>query len=1114
MQCPKCHSECPPEFDCCPRCATPLQVTCPQCGFRAPADFQFCPKCATALAAPTVAAERDTQAMLSHTIQRLIPKELAARLQATRGQVSTERRQVTILFCDVKGSTAMGESLDPEETLEIMNGAFEFLIPPIYHHEGTLAQIMGDAILAFFGAPIAHEDDPERAIRAGLEITTEAQSYAEKLEKERGIKAFGVRVGINTGLVVVGELGADLRVEYTAVGDAINLAARMEQNAPVGGVLITHDTYRHVRGVFDVEPQQPLTVKGKSEPVQTYLVQRAKPRAFRLETRGVEGVETRTIGRESELQALQDAYLDAVEGNETRVAIVSGDAGVGKSRLLYEFLNWAELRPERFWLFKGRARAETQAVPYAVLRDLFANRFEILESDSAATALGKFRAGMAGFLEPDRADLVGHLAGFDFSASQAVRNLLGSTAFAQLASAYLLQYIRAMTAQQPMVMVLEDMHWADDSTLDLVDHIVTDIPEAPILLLCLARPALFERRPNWGEGREAYVQLTLRPLSRRQSRALVAEILQKVPTVPDDLYELILDGAEGNPFYIEELIKMLIEEAVIVRATVPPPVRGVTTALAAATAPRAVGGVGGSEERWSVELPRLKGLRVPPTLTGVLQARLDSLPAEARDVLQRASVVGRIFWDGAVAVLSAGGAQTPPPATASEGVAPLLDEVRERELVFRREHSSFAGSQEYIFKHLLLHDVTYETVLLKLRRVYHKQVAQWLETNAAERIDEYAGLIAEHYERAGEPALAARWLQRVAEAAGLNGAAREAVAAAERGLALLSGEDNARRARFLLIMARAHSILGDLTAASQKLNMALAAAREAGDGRLAAEATSDMAFLAYWEGDYGRMQPLADEALAMARAVGDRLQESRALLRVGIAAQLHLHDPELALRLESEALALSRKSGNLNGVASCLTCLGEIPRSQGDYAAALRYYQEGLEVQRQAGDRWGSTITLFNLGEVAAAQKDYVTAARYHQQGLAIAEELSYGQMHALCLAGLGSDAACAGDAESAQRYLRQALSLAAAVGAAPLTLFVLVGFARLQALLGQRLRAAEWVGLALSRPASETDVEQRAQSLLVELRAALPSEELEAALARGQKLELNQVVAEILQEG
>jgi class 3 adenylate cyclase len=224
---------------------------------------------------------------VARRLQRLVPREFAERLLATRGEVQRERRMVTILFSDVKGSTAMAEGLDPEDVMEIMDGAFDVLMEPVYRYEGTLARLMGDAILAFFGAPIAHEDDPERACRAALEIVAGARAYAERLEQERGISGFSVRVGINTGLVVVGEVGSDLRVEYTAMGDAINLAARMEQNAPPGGILISHDTYRHVRGLFDVLAQEPQRVKGKRDPVQTYLVQRAKPRAFRKRCRPI-----------------------------------------------------------------------------------------------------------------------------------------------------------------------------------------------------------------------------------------------------------------------------------------------------------------------------------------------------------------------------------------------------------------------------------------------------------------------------------------------------------------------------------------------------------------------------------------------------------------------------------------------------------------------------------------------------------------------------------------------------------------------------------------------------------------------------------------------------------
>ena len=720
-------------------------------------------------------------------------------------------------------------------------------------------------------------------------------------------------------------------------------------------------------------------------------------------------------------------------------------------------------------------------MPYAVFRDLFSNRFEILQSDSATTAMEKFRSGMTGFLEPDRADLVGHLAGFDFSSSQAVRNLLGSPSFAQLATADLVHYVRAMAAQAPVVIVLEDLHWADDSTLDLVDHVVTQVPRARLLWVCMARPALFERRPSWGEGREATTRLTLRPLSKRQSRTLVAEILQRVPTVPDDLVDLIVDGAEGNPFYIEELTKMLIEEGVIVRG----------------------------DERWSVELSRLKGLRVPPTLTGVLQARLDSLPLPAREVLQRAAVIGRVFWDSAVVALSAEELRT----VELGQVAPLLAAAREREFVFRRERSSFAGSQEYIFKHVILHDVTYESVLRKTRRAYHKRAAQWLEANAGERVDEYAGWIAEHYERSGEGSLAARWLQRLAEAAIQSGAGRDGIAAAERALALLPEGEKPARATLLAAMGEGHVRQGNYASARKKLNAGLALAQEAGDCSTAARATSGLSWLAYGEGDFAEAQALGTSALALARRAADPAEEARALLRLGVGTQLHFPDPELSRRYLEESLALFRQLGDDHQVAMCLNNLGEIPRAQNDYAAAARYYQESLEVRRRTGDRFGMAVTLFNLGEVAAGQGDPQASARYHQQGLDMAEDSGAQALHAVCLGGLGYAAVTTGDLGVAESHLRPALAEASAIRDRPVMLYAVVGLAALAAQRGERVRAAEWLGLALAHPSSETDVQQRAQQLLSGLRAALPAPNLEAAMARGAKLELEQVVGEILQE-
>jgi ABC-type oligopeptide transport system substrate-binding subunit/class 3 adenylate cyclase len=735
----------------------------------------FCDACGAQVAARPAEVREEAAAAdaVAERLQRLIPKEFAQRLLATRGQVQRERRIVTILFSDVKGSTAMAEDLDPEDVMEIMDGAFDVLIAPIYRYEGTLARLMGDAVLAFFGAPIAHEDDPERAIRAALEIVEGARAYGQRLQWERAIEGFNVRVGINTGLVVVGEVGSDLRVEYTAMGDTINLAARMEQNAPPGSILITHDTYRHVRGVFDVLHQEPLQVKGRREPVRTYLVQRAKPRAFRKGVRGVEGIETRMVGRQAELTRLQEAFYTAIEDRELQMVTVVGDAGVGKSRLLHEFDIWAEVLPEDYFFFKGRALQEMQSQPYSLIRSLFAFRFQIEDTDPLPVVREKLERGASAALgagEESRmcAHFIGHLVGFELGPSPHVEGVLDDAKqIRDRGLAYLADYFGALASENPVLVLLEDLHWADDSSLDVLNHLALSLLDESLMIAGTARPALFGRRPHWGEGQSFHRRLQLEPLTKRNTRRLLHEILQKVDQVPEALSNLVVAGAEGNPFFVEELIKMLIEDDVIVKG----------------------------EDRWRVEPSRLSEVRVPPTLRGVLQARLDRLPIQDRTVLQQASVVGRLFWDRAVVCINESAAEG-----VEEGeVLETLSALRGREMVFQRETTAFAGAQEYVFKHAVLRDVTYRSLVRRLRRIYHELVAYWLIEQAGERVGEYMGLIADHLELAGRTVEAIEYLMQAGDRARALYAHREAIVAYQRALALLKEqEDHERAARTMM----------------------------------------------------------------------------------------------------------------------------------------------------------------------------------------------------------------------------------------------------------------------------------------------------------------------------
>lgn len=1074
MHCPHCQTENPDTSRFCMQCGAPLTLICTQCGTALPPQARFCFTCGAQVSAPPpqptpappAAPPTSDVSPLDRAIQRLIPAEFAERLLASRGRVETERRLVTILFSDVKGSTAMSEDMDPEDWMEVMNEAFEVLITPIYRHEGTLVRLMGDAILALFGAPIAHEDDAERACRAALEIVAGARELAARLERERGIGGFNVRVGLNTGLVVVGEVGSDLRVEITAMGDAVNLAARMEQNAPPGGVLITHNTFRHIRGLFDVLPQPPLMVKGKKEPVQTYILLQARPRAFRMPTRGLEGVQTRTVGREEELHLLRQAFQRAMENGGTEALTVVGDAGVGKSRLLLEFEGWLATRPEDIVYLRSRAFPETTHAPYSLLRDLFCAHLDIHEDDPAEQVREKVISGLSSYLDPDRAALVGQLVGFDFSIVPAVANLLGSSSLASLALAYLTRYFHALTTEQRVVILLEDLHWADAPSLDFFAQMVEELPDRRLLIVSLARPTLYERRPDW-----PYARVDLRPLSTDHTRELLAEILQQ--EIPAGLEEIVVRSAEGNPFYVEELVKMLMEDGVIVP----------------------------DGENWRVEMERLKTVHVPPTLAGVLQARLDSLPAAEKSLLQQAAVVGRNFWDTAVAVLG----ERP-----LEEVVHGLEAVRAREMVFRGEGSAPVGGREYLFKHAVLRDVAYETVLLKLRRVYHKRVAEWLETHAGERLSEYTVLIAEHYERAGEKGKAVEWLHRAGDAAWQACAFAEAVSFYGRALAFLSPEEGERRTRLLVRIGEALDKMGDYEPAKERLAEGLALARSLGEHLLAARALAVLGWIAYIQGDIDQARSLAQEQLDAARASGDRVVIARAMTDV-VALE---GDDAATLRCFEERLAVHREMGDRLGVAVCLLNMGNLAMNLGQLDTAARYYEEGRDLFEQVGNRWGFSNCVANLGCVAYERKDYAAAVHYNEQSLEMAQEMGDREGIVITSINMGYALIGMGEIESARTQLRRGIDLARKMGLLPRVLNGLVGVAWLFARAGRAERAAELLGLVQkAHPALIEGISSSIDTAMDAIRVSLSEEEVAAALELGRALEWDVVVPQVLAE-
>ncbi len=987
------------------------------------------------------------------------------KLAMLRSQTRSQQQQlkaVSVLFADIVGSTAMSRELDPEDIHAIVDGALARFSALVIAHQGRVMQYAGDSMLAAFGADEAHEDDAENAVHAGLAVLEEARRIASEVEVEHRLCGFNVRVGVNTGPVL---LGGGVDDEGSIRGITVNIAARMEQSAPEGGLRISHDTYRHVRGVFDVEEQPAIVVKGVAEPLRSYLVQRAKPRAFRIASRGVEGIECPMVGRDVELKRLTDAFEDAIADSALSLITVVGDAGIGKTRLLLEFSNWVELQPQKAWVFQGRAQTHGELLPYGVVHDVFCWRLQIDDSDSLPEARKKLVDALTpifGDSAEEQAALLGQLIGLDFTGSPFIAGILGDPkqirdrAFHAAA-----QYFRRIAQSAPISMLLEDLHWADEGSLDFVNHIAQSCRDLPMQILCAARPSLFERRPLWGSGQRNHERIDLAPLAKRSSRELADALLQRIEQPYAILRELITGGAEGNPFYMEELTKMLIDDGVIVTGA----------------------------DRWQVVPERLAKVHVPPTLVGVLQARLDALPAEERTALQCAAVVGHVFWNGAMAHID------PESVNALQG-------LMARELIYGRETTAFEGAREFVFKHHVLHQVTYDSVLKRHKREHHRLVAEWLVEQSGERIAEYYALIADHFEKAGDATHAARYLRLAGDDA-VKAYANEA-ALDHLGRALLLTPESDAETRFALLLARSEVLFrkglrAEHLADAQQLT---AIAESLDDGARRAHAAGELTRHAFGVADYPLAVSLGSRAVAWAQAAGvpdaglrahsnwvnglrmlgdhsaalieaegllasaQALGNTAAYLRAmslicGLATDQGRYDA--ARDYGRRGLALARETGNRTAEAIALASIGDIERIFGNYAEAVAMAEASLRLYRDIGFPRFEALTHMNVATAMRLQGDPGGALESALRGLAMARETDNADLRAAG-ANVAADVYCAmGNLSEAANLHAEALVLFREVGRATMALEALVGLARVDRASGRLDKALAHVGEVLA---------------------------------------------------
>jgi class 3 adenylate cyclase/predicted ATPase len=730
MTCPRCRHENEAGAKFCEECAAPLARACAKCGRPLSATAKFCPECAH----PTGPSAAPAPAQRFGSPDSYTPKHLAERILTSKAALEGERKQVTVLFADLKGSMELLADRDPEDARKLLDPVLERMMNAVHRYEGTVNQVMGDGIMALFGAPLAHEDHAVRACYAALRMQETVKQYAEEVHRTQGIP-LQIRVGLNSGEVVVRSIGSDLHMDYTAVGQTTHLAARMEQAAMPGAILISPETLSLAEGYVMVKSLGPIPIRGLPAPVEVFEVVGAATVRSRLQAAAARGL-TRFVGRVAEINELRQALERAKTGHGQLVAVV-GEPGVGKSRLFWEFTH--SHRTQGWLIVESSSVSYGKATAFLPLVDLLRTYFQIEGRDEAR----KIREKVTGkLLSLDRTlapFLPALLWLLDIPVEDPQWQRLDPPQRRQQTLDGIKRLLLRESQVQPLLVLFEDLHWIDEETQALLDSLVESLPTARLLLLVNYRP---EYQHAWGD-KTYYRQLRIDPLPPESVDELL-EVLVGRDAGLAPLKRLLVERTEGNPFFLEESIRALVETKALVG------------------------------ERGAYRLAKMaQTLQIPATAQAILAARIDRLSPEDKRLLQAASVLGK---DVPFALL---------PAVAEgseEELRSCLSHLQAAEFLYE---ARLFPDLEYTFKHALTQEVAYNTVLQERRRVLHECAAQAIERLFAERLPEHYNELAHHYSRSGNIARAADYLQRAGQQAVERSAYAEAIRQLSTAVALL-----------------------------------------------------------------------------------------------------------------------------------------------------------------------------------------------------------------------------------------------------------------------------------------------------------------------------------------
>jgi class 3 adenylate cyclase/tetratricopeptide (TPR) repeat protein len=923
----------------------------------------------------TLLGDALTDAALAPLLERL-----AAGCTPQQAAVPARRlRQVSVLFLDLVGSTHLIQRLDPEEVQAVIDSALASFSAIVERHGGEVLRYAGDSLKAAFGARVTREDDAERAVLCGLDLLQAAARAGDGDGAQ-----LSARVGIHTGAAV---RGGGVEQDNSLSGLAVNVAARLEQTAAPGTLRISIDTYRLVQGHFDVLEQPGMQVKGLQEPLRAFVVTGARERRLRGLRFGAEGMTSPLIDRQEELGRLHRLAATAFEpGGGLHAATVLGEAGLGKSRLLAEFQATlpALMRTGELWRVSSHQQGQDQ--PYGLLRDLLFWRLGIRDSDSQEQAQSTFAAALAPVFGPgaeEHTALLGQLIGLDFSASPFIASIVrdGRQLRARGLNAWV-RLLQRQAAAQPLVLMLDDLQWADDESLAAMDHLVSTCPGLPIVLLCAARPEFVQRRPQWGEPWPRHEWLHLSPLGAQGSEALAAGLLARFAMPVPALQALLAEQAAGNPFYMEALLQMLVDTEVIQ-----------TTG-----------------EHWQLHQERLANLRVPATLVGVLQATLDALGADQRRSLQLASVVGAQFWDEALATIDA----------RAPDHLPVLSQ---RGLALPQAQSTFEGTHEYSFRHHLLHQVTYGTVLKADKRAAHGQAARWLQARGLGRENELASQIAEHFDRAGDKEQAVVHWTRAAEDAGRRQADTLALAHSARALALDDGSDLHRLVRLHQLRANAFLRAMKSVEHGQEVATLESLADRLDDDVLRLTLAYGQAWRLIGEGKYDAANELCERRLARA---GSRSPADAARLHDVISICLvRLCRMDEAQVHAQRGLQQARVAGDRLTEGNILNNTGVHHMEADRLSEAVACYEQAIAAYRASSSRHGVVNVMLNLAVIEETVGRFDKARTLYEEVLAECDDVGAFGLKGMACANLGGVLAELGDGQKAYDAALESLRLA-----------------------------------------------------------------------------------------